>query len=150
MFTMSRSKTGDPRRTLGHRVAALVPLVVLTAIASSAAFGQEMPPGREECGASCSQTRGNCYGRNFCSDAVDWPVGLSATCERCNQEALICAGICMSKNQPTMSYEGCNPICNEAGVVCGMPDGCGGVCNAETLCGLLVRHPRLAPAILWM
>jgi hypothetical protein len=31
---------------------------------------------------------------------------------------------------------------------CGMPDGCGGVCDEDEWCGLLVRRPEFIPVLL--
>lgn len=96
--------------------------------------------------AACSVIT-KCYTASRCSFTWDWPKGVATGCEICNQAYLVSTGLCLVQPYYVSLYNapiaGCTPTCSFPGVTCGSPDGCGGTCQSDALCGLFVRRPEL-------
>jgi hypothetical protein len=80
---------------------------------------------------------------------------VSNVCAVCNQQYLTCTGFCLTVPEyaerflALQSDPTCVPSCSTPAdqLVCGVTDGCGGICRGADLCGLFARRAEFFPAL---
>jgi hypothetical protein len=70
---------------------------------------------------------------------------MTPACFGCNVQVTACLGYIRRNIVPDSQ---CPGSCDYAGVYCGAPDGCGGVCVSSQLCPLFLLRPDLASVLL--
>lgn len=148
------------------RTTVFVTLLAVVSLSGHDAAAQSCPQldfdltaSQTSCVSNCCSAMSSCYSANGCFLSSDWPSGVAGACQVCNQTFTPCAGSCIVTTAFRNSYNAqlsqseCEPDCAAAAAgylmatgkadACGIPDGCGGVCDAFAYCGLFVRRPEL-------
>jgi hypothetical protein len=112
------------------------------------AIDSSVPSGA--CLETCCSAHDTCFNAALmCSVATDYPESSTTQCTICDTELMLCYGQCgFDGVLPDSSETPCMPDCEGDSVMCGMPDGCGGKCTDEDVCGLLARRPEFMVVLL--